>query len=1505
MREEQDALFQLTHPQKRIWYLENMYPGSPVFNVGGPIRIHGPVDFGLLAEAVRRFVCENDGMRIRLSVRGSEVFQYIGEYKEFTPSFTDFSRFGDPEGAFREWVREQAETPFELRDSDLFQFAFFRLSEEECGYLPKCHHLIADGWSMMLLSQQVSRHYEQLLAEGTNTRPAAAPSYVRFIRKEAEYLASERFHKDKEFWNGVFRTMPADFDGSSAASIEGKRKTFTLDPQLSGRIRQAAKGSKVSLNTFFVLMYLLYVYKTTGQNDLIIGTPVLNRSGGKEKNTVGMFVNATPCRFVLDEDGTAEEALLRVNESLMKYFLHQKYPYDLLVKELGLKKSGIDNLYNVCVNYYHTRLSNEMNGIPMENTEFYNGCQVYSMQMVIKDWSDSGSMTIDIDYKTADYTERQIEAMMESVSVLMERILEDASVPLAELSLVSPRMREELLYRYNDTASLYSASRTMADLIRDQVRRTPDRIAAGHGSRSITYRELDEGSNRMARTLLAKGSRPGEIVGMYVRHSIEMVVGVLAVLKAGAAYMPIAVDTPEDRIRYMLDQSGCRLLLANVPMDFRRIFEGDILRLDDDAAYAQDGSGFATVPGPRDLAYLIYTSGSTGAPKGVMIEHRSLLNYIEWAKRMYVRHEDDVFALYSSFAFDLTVTSIFTPLIGGQRMEIYSQEDAPDEFVLYRIWREAKATIVKLTPSHLALLRDMDLSGSAVRTLIVGGENLATELADAIVSSSGGRIGIYNEYGPTEATVGCMIHRYTKDDLDFSSVPLGAPAANTQIYILDKRLQPVPPGVVGEMYISGDSLARGYYNRPDLTEKAFLQNPFIEGELMYKTGDLARFTEGYAMLYLGRADHQVKIRGHRIELGEMERELERLEEVGRAVAVCREEEKTGRKYLCAYVARRAGGPRLDPGEIREFLQRRLPGYMVPSFVMELDEIPLTPNGKVNLALLPEPEPVRENAVQADTARTPDEEALLLTLAGILRLDRAGLGDDFFHLGGDSITAIQLSNRLAERGYRLRVQDILANPKLKAMAGRMAAKCEAPSRPEDAEGEVRPSPVISWFCSRGFADAHYYNQSLLLSLKRPFTPRQLEDALQALVRQHDAFRLNLEPETGRLFYNPAHLDGRVRLLVYDWSGLSLAGQEEEFRLRSRELKGGIRIDRDILLRAALMHMGKTVSKLLVTAHHLAVDGVSWRILLDHLEQLLDQVWNGRELALPKKSHSYKVWTDKLHGLAQALPPERRRYWQEAWSGYTEPMEKHDGEEVRLRSYSVSLGEERTSQLLTAANRAYGTRPEELLLAALALALKTADRREDIWLEVEKHGRDQAFDGVDFSGTIGWFTSLYPLKLAIGGEGLVNTLKSLKEQIREAGRHGLDYGLIKYYLPEGAALAPGEWTGIRFNYLGSFSPVTECSSFSADIRYWEDDRPPCNADPAVLEINSFVADGRLHISAAYGYSEFRGLSAEGLLKRYARHVEELLDHCCQKEGREFTPSDFDTAGLHQDELDSLFA
>lgn len=1473
-----DSIYPLTEPQKRIWFTQMIYPESSMFVIGGVVTICGEINPLILMQAICSFVNEHDSFSIRLLMKDGNPVQFFSGEMLTKIDILDFSSEPDPQASADKLVNAELRTSFKLIGNPLYSFKLLRLDLKTYGYMVKVHHIIADGWSIQILTNGISDIYRRLLTgcEGQNVE---IPQYKDFIQSDTEYILSEKYQKDKLFWNQLFEEFPEVLpvvDGN----INGNRDTYFLDSQKSDQIREFCSIQGITLNTFFISIYLIYVYKYTGNKDIVIGTPVLGRSKKKERDTFGMFVSSIPLRYQITEQMTIIQMMKNVEKVMRKNYSYQRYPYNHLVKDLKLAQKGYYGLHNVHINYYSTTMSNEIDGVPTKNVEFYNNQQDYSMQIIIRNWIDRKGFQLDFDYKISDYASQEINNLFTRLEILIDIVLSSNTI-LKNLCLLSNRELDKMVYKYNDTFQVYPNG-TVVDLFIHQAVLTPDRTAVLQDDVIMSYSELNSVSDQLAGYLQENGIINNGIVAIITTHSIETIIAILAVLKAGGTYLPIDSECPKERMLFMLEDAQAELVLTNIQELVCTLTSYKVLYLPEIDLYLNDYMlNNKNSVKPEDAAYIIYTSGSTGNPKGVVIEHNSLKNYIYWAKDNYLTKDNEVFPLYSNLAFDLTVTSIFTPLISGGTIIVYRK--STDEYVLEKILKDDKCTIIKLTPTHLTLLKDRDNCNCSLQKIIVGGENLTVELAQSVSDSFGGNISIFNEYGPTEATVGCMIYKYNPSSTLGISVPIGKPAGNCKIYLFDQNMNPVPPGGVGEIYISSAVLARGYLNRPEQTADVFIKHPTWGDGKLYKTGDLAKFIDEQCMVYIGRADEQVKLNGYRIELKEIEYKISQHKGISKVLVL--PWKNTGEMLsLAAYYT---SDENIYEEEIRSFLETSLPAYMIPEIFISVSEFHVTQNGKIDKKRLPDPVQYlkTKKTIQGTVKK---EDALLLVVSTVLNVDKQNLLSNFYQLGGDSIKAIQISSKLAQQGYNLKVKDILAHPVLYDMAYFIECESQINDIQSTREGNVIATPIIEWFFEN-VQNINMYVQFVQLELKYKYNVSDLEDLLTHLIRHHYSLQLNFNPHTKKLYYNQKHLHEKVRIQEVFLKNIYDIVDYHKTMIQEMD------VSTECLLKSMLVHLDDGPDIMTIYIHHIVVDGISWRVILDDLQTLLEQVEKKQNLMLPIKTASFMQWSTLLSSMNPDFITEKK-YWEGFLAG---PLRCVSPKE-RMPAMNISkiFKQEFNNLMNDMANRPYHTKTEELLLTALTVAISRVTGRNNLVIEMESHGRNEVVDNIDISRTVGWFSYLYPVHVNVIEDNVHGLVKAVKESIRHTPNQGIGFGLC----PQLENRWANERQWIRFNYLGELQQ--EYNYFNVEFYDAFTHLPECREVTCCLEINCMRIKNRLHVNIRFFEEIIPYSSVEDILTNFETEFLKVVTELSLCESTYFTPSDFDTIDISQEELDLLF-
>ena len=1050
----------LSFAQRRLWFLDQLNPNSTAYNVPRAFRFAGRLNVPVLEKTLSEIQRRHESLRTTFALVEGQPVQVIHEPAPLTVPVTDLSNLPEVERETRahQLASEQAKHRFDLVRGPLWKTSVLQLGEEDFVVLFTMHHIVSDGWSLGVLGREVATLYEAFLQQQPSPLPELEIQYADFAHWQHELLQGEFLDSQLAYWreqlaDSVTLTLPTDRARPTVQTTNGTLEAFKLTPELTTALNALSRSQEVTLFMTLLAAFKVLLHFYSGQTSINVGTPIAGRRHLETEKLVGFFVNTLVLRTDLAGDPSFRELLLRVREVALGAYAYQDMPFEMLVEELRPER-----------NLSHTPLFQvvfSMQNVPTEVLELpamswhsvEPKMQTAKFDLTMNMVEQDGRLVGGLEYNTDLFDRTTIVTMLEHFQRVLELVTGNPDAQLSSLSLLREDVRRTLLVDRNDTRAEYPRHLCIQQLFEAQTERTPNEIAVVFNNEQLTYAELNSRANRLSRHLTSLGVGTDTRVGLFLEHSTETIVAILAVLKAGAAYVPLEPAHPSARLSFIIEDAAVPVILTQSQIRHRLPqSSAQIVCLDTDwtavACHADDDPEQTSLP--EDLAYVIYTSGSTGEPKGVKIRHRSLVNYIWWAKDVYVRGEQLDFPLYSSLAFDLTVTSIFTPLVTGNKVLIYREQDA--ESSLSALLNDNKSGVVKLTPSHLMLLKQRDNRGSSIKRLIVGGEALTTELSFEVHESFGGEIEIYNEYGPTEATVACMIYKYNPEVDHRAFVPIGRPAANVSIYVLDSKLQPVAENIPGDLYIAGDGLAAGYLNRDELTAEKFVDNPFQPGTKMYRSGDRAKWLPDGELEFLGRRDEQVKFHAYRIELGEIRSALNRHPLVRDSVVVISKTQRGDDVLVAYYVSRQE----IAAAELRDFLSAVLIKETIPNLFVHLKKLPLTLNGKINYRALPTVEEAREGLKRDYVAPTaPLEETLAGIWAEELGVERVGVTDNFFELGGHSLLIVRVNSKIREIFNReISIVNMFEYPTVRALARYLSQDEAQPQATDPDTGATR-------------------------------------------------------------------------------------------------------------------------------------------------------------------------------------------------------------------------------------------------------------------------------------------------------------------------------------------------------------------------------------------------------------------------------------------------------------------
>ena len=1492
----------LTSYQKDIWLEQCLYPGKPIYNLGGYMDIKGKIDPDIFTKAIDRLIQDNDSFRIRVfEKKGEPYLKILSEIKYDVP-FYDFSGREEPDKACLDWMKEKFLEAFDF-DEHLFQFALLKAEENTYFWFVRIHHIISDGYSIAMLYKEVIGNYNQLAA-GIIEPDKIAGSYTEFIDENKRYLSSQTFLNDKEFWKERYQNIPEPLfnrnpDGDADLPVSD-RFTFSIKRTLYDKVVAFSQANGCTAFHFILAVLFIYFSRVCNRDEVVIGVPILNRGKAKYKQVMGLFANVIPLRIKLAEELSVRELMLIIKSNLMECYRHQKIPLGELYRTVFDQVKDKSNIFDISLSYINRDFSE--NFITASNYDIVSMAHQHernALTVFVREYNSDRDIDIDFDYQLSVFEKFiPIDNVAAHFTYLLGEMLESSEKSIFAIEIIPEEEKHKLLNEFNDTKAEYPKEKTIQELFEEQAAKTPEKLAIVYDNRRLTYRELNCQANQLAKVLIHNGVKPDELVGIMVDRSIAMIISILGVLKAGGAYLPIDPGYPPDRIKYMLEDSSTGILLTQSNLEDRVAYQGKVINSEDATLYKGDDGNPHNINTPDDLAYIIYTSGSTGKPKGVMLEHRGIVNLVTFFKESYQFGEQDKMLQFASSSFDASVWEIFASLLVGATLFIVNRETIHNLAEFEEFVNENEITVTLLPPTYLEGIKPDRMT--KLKHLFTGGSAVTKGLVDKWKD----KVAYSNAYGPTEATVIATTWKYNGEEMANGPVPIGGPTSNTEIYILNEKNRLLPIGAVGELCIGGDGLARGYLNRPELTEGKFVKNPYREGARMYKTGDLARWKPDGNIEYIGRSDSQVKIRGFRIELGEIEAQLAGHQSVKAAVVIAKED-KQGDAYLVAYFV---SDNELAADELRKYLLKELPEYMVPPYIIRLGSMPLTFNDKIDRKALPEPDRNIESGVEYVAPRNEKEAVLVNVWQDVLKAERIGIRDNFFHLGGDSIKAIQVLSQLNEYGLKLEMKDLFKQPVIEEVSSLVK---EVAHRAEQGivEGNISLTPVQHWLFEQNFAEKHHFNQSVLLHHPQGLDEEVLRSVFAKVIEHHDALRMVVGREGGEIVLFNRGMEGQL----YSLDVIDLLKRDnfmEAIEVEADRLQKSIDLYNGPLVKASLFKT-KAGDYLLLVIHHLVVDGISWRVLLQDIFNGYMQASKNEEIKFPAKTDSFYDWSAQLSTYANSRSLlSEIDYWASVEAINIHPLPKDrtvterkykDIEQVR-----VELTAKDTERLLKEVNQAYNTEINDILLAALGFAIKEWTGEESVLINLEGHGREEIAKNIDVSRTVGWFTAQYPVVLDLGGQGqrdLAYRIKSVKESLRRIPNKGIGYGILKYLTlsRNKDLLRCNLKPEISFNYLGQFDIETDHAVFSiADVSLGVSPDMDCSY---AIDINGMVNKGRLTLTFAYHNGEYERETIAMIAASFQENVAQIINHCAKRDYTEPTPSDFTYKKMAIDELQTV--
>ncbi|MGX1187344.1 amino acid adenylation domain-containing protein/non-ribosomal peptide synthase protein (TIGR01720 family) [Pseudomonas sp. F-14 TE3623] len=1504
----------LSYAQQRMWFLWQLDPHSGAYNLPGAVRLTGRLNLPALEQAFASLVARHETLRTVFQRQADETLQQAPTSAPLVIEQVDFSALPplEREQAVAEAAQQQSLLPFDLAVGPLLRVKLLKLAEQEHVLLLTLHHIVSDGWSMNVLIDEFIRCYD---AHDAGAQPQLAPlpiQYSDYALWQRRWLEAGEQARQLEYWQAQLGDehpvleLPTDHPRPAMPSYRGTRYEFGIDGQLAEQLRATAQKHNITLFMLLLGAFNALLHRYTGQTDIRVGVPIANRNRGEIEGLIGFFVNTQVLRTRLDGQTRVADLLSDIKETALGAQAHQDLPFERLVEALKLERSlSHTPLFQVMYNHQpqvaDISTVTTASGLELGVIEWEG--RTTQFDLTLDTYEKAGTLHAALTYANDLFDAATIARMARHWTHLLHGMVSDSQQRISDLPLLEAAEYQRIVHDWNRADQLFADDLCIHKLIARQVAAMPDALAVTFAAKQLTYAELDAQANRLAHKLIESGVGPEVRVGVAMQRSDSLLVALLAVLKAGGAYVPLDPDYPAERVAYMLEDSRALVLLTEQALAATLPVTAQTQVLLMDAAEpwlaAYPSSAPVTRVTPDNLAYVIYTSGSTGKPKGVAIAHRNVLALIDWSQSVYSRDDIQGVLASTSVCFDLSVWELFVTLANGGSVII-----ARNALELPQLPARDQVRLINTVPSAInALQRDGQIPPS-VRIINLAGEPLKQSLVDALYQQPTLEH-VYDLYGPSEDTT---YSTWTRREAG-GTANIGRPLKHTASYLLDADLQPVPQGVSAELYLAGAGITRGYLARPGMTAEKYVPNPFASnGERLYRTGDLTRYQVDGALQYVGRIDHQVKVRGFRIELGEIEARLLQQDAV-RELAVLAQDGASGQQLVAYIVPTDAGvltGNADAQASLRETLKaalrQHLPDYMVPAYLLFLEQLPLTPNGKLDRKALPAVDGTQQQREHV-APRSALEKSLAAIWQDVLAIDNVGLEDNFFELGGDSIVSMQVVSRARQAGIVLSPKDLFQHQTIRSLAQVVRSGEQNLIDQGPAVGAVALTPVQHWFFEQAIAQRQHWNQSLLLVPRETLDAGALDQALAQLLKHHDGLRLRYEMTDAG--WQQAY--GAVSSESVLWQ--RSAQSAEELNALCDEAQRSLDLSHGPLLRALLVDMADGTQRLLLAIHHLVVDGVSWRVLLEDLQQFYSQVRDGSTLTAAAKTSSCQRWVARLQS---HLPTFQNSidYWQAELRDAAQndlPCDRPDGALQNRFEQKVELtfDAEQTRKLLQQAPAAYRTQVNDLLLTALARAVCRWTGQGRTLIQLEGHGREDLFDDIDLTRTVGWFTSLFPVNLSPAGD-LGASIKTVKEQLRAVPDKGLGYGVLRYLAdPQtSTALAALPQPRITFNYLGQFDRQFD----EAALFVPSSEGSGAAQDPSAPLANWLTVEGQVYggeLSMSWGFSRemFDTATIQQLVDQYAVELNALIEHCCTLETPQATPSDFPLARITQAQLDAL--
>ncbi|MEI8399415.1 MAG: amino acid adenylation domain-containing protein [Alcaligenaceae bacterium] len=1510
---EQRRVSVLSYSQKRLWFLDQLEGLNSNYHISTALELLGKVNVAALNAALLKIVERHEILRTIYSQTDGEPTAVVVETPLALLETTWLDTTSKQNLDVQTWLSAKNTKPFDLSKDIPIRADLLELNDNHWALALTLHHIASDEASMLVLQRELLTLYEICANAQTEGLAPLKVQYSDFATWQQRWLNPELLTTQLAYWkktldnSPTLLNLPIDKPRPAIQGYQGRALVFFIDQTLTQQLKSLCSANDVTPFMGLFAGYAALLAKHCDTQDLVIGTPVTNRNRSELNELIGLFVNTLPIRILLEPQSSSVELLSSIRKTMLEGLANQDTPFESIVDaihpERSLSHAPIFQTMFVLQNAIEESIEHsELKMLPLEAE---TSSTKFDLTLAIQ--VESNRLRCVFEYNVDLFEESTIEQLAAHYTQLLGRMAEKPYASVLQTPLLSVAQRHQFLNEFNPqlVAQRYTCAQT---LFEQAAALRPDAIALTHNDNVLTFEALNRQANKLAWQLRKLSLGPDSIVALIFEPSPEMVISMLGILKAGAAYLPILPATPFERQEVMLTEARVQHLLCSASHDGEP-HEGVTTLHIEDLLRADAPTGNPTwVNLEESLAYVIYTSGSTGKPKGVGVSRSNLAAYLKSRGDFYTEPVSGLLLL-QPYAFDISSGNIFWTLCQGGCLHLAPKDLAADPTALLQRIAQTQSSHLVLLPLLYSpvLALSSNTHFSALRHIILGGDSLLPKLAQDHYQRYPG-IALTNEYGPTETTIMCTAYTVPQQ-LQLDHIPIGKPVSQSNIRLFDQFLDLGLRHLGGELTIGGPQVSRGYLNQAALTAEKFVPDPFCTqpGQRLYRSGDFARYLPEGHLLFQGRKDKQVKIRGFRIELAEIENALLSLPMIQEACVTIIGQAKAPRLY--SYLVLKQRGSITAAGVIQS-LKNLLPEYMLPAGISFLDALPATTNGKLDFDALPAPV-FQEESTEFVAARDATEKLLCQIWQDVLDIERVGIHDNFFDLGGDSILSIQIVSRLKQSGITLSVKQLFQQQTVAQLAAIASSTPQIVAPQETLTGFYPLGPIQHWFFENFSSSLQHFNQSVYLHLGKQVDTVTLEQTLQRLVEHHDVLRSKFITASKERGEHEARIENESTFKIVALHDLSKSAAEHidaEISAIARTAQASLSLQTGDLLRAVLLNMPEgQANRLLLIVHHLVIDGISWRILLEDLESLLVQHTQNIALQLKPKTSSFAQWTTSLSQYANSQRALRDLpYWQTQVNQRVQKLPVDISANLSKNTLDStlhlesSLDAETTQALLTEVPKVYRTQINDILITALVNALGRWTQLQEFEISLEGHGREDLFDDLDMTRTVGWFTSLFPVRLSYRkGEDLGQTIGRIKERMRSIPANGLTYGLLRYLNAKEQvrhSLTQATASPISFNYLGQFDQGAQGQVLLAEAKGdTGSDLGSVGQRQALIDINSRISSGQFFLNISYSNNIYAAKTIEDFSELYLNELRTIVRHCAERQATPYIGDRYPLATL----------